>query len=501
MSPAVRAQTVYTPPASTSQPAQGDKRPFIPSIGAELLWTSNVALNEASESDFALTLTPRIFSNYIGPRAQLTGMIALPVVVHARNRSQDEAFPEVNLSGRVELVERLFFVEASANVYTTFFDPFGARPIGLQNIVDNRYTAQSYRVTPYIDGRYGPLLRYSLRNENLWSDLGNAPTSTRSTYVNRWLATIDREPTPFGWGADVSRTDYHFNDQRRTQTFELARARGEWEANPQLALLVSGGYERNEVALSTVENAIYGAGLRWRPTDRTLLDAAWEHRFFGGSYRFLFEHRMPMTTWNVKASRDAKTYVESLGALGTGAVVADVLDVLFASRIPDADARAQFITNYISERGLPTTLGEPIAIYQQNVYLVEDATASIALTGVRNAVLLNVYYRKTEPLPGEDVLPALSTPYNDNTQTGATATWSSQLAPLTAVTLTANANRTKANDPTGGTSDQWSLRLALTHRLSPKTTTFAGARYQDFKSDYTRNYDETAVFVGANHVF
>ena len=48
--------------------------------------------------------------------------------------------------------------------------------------------------------------------------------------------------------------------------------------------MMSGGYEDNRYSVTDYSGAIYGAGLQWKPTERTSLDAKWEHRFFGSSY-------------------------------------------------------------------------------------------------------------------------------------------------------------------------------------------------------------------------
>ena len=103
----------------------------------------------------------------------------------------------------------------------------------------------------------------------MWTLLGDAPINARNIYTNLLKGSIEREPTPVGWGFDISRSAYSFEELNGTQTLELARARGIWQPIPQLRLQLSGGYERNEFPLSRSDGAIYGAGFLWRPTDRT----------------------------------------------------------------------------------------------------------------------------------------------------------------------------------------------------------------------------------------
>jgi uncharacterized protein (PEP-CTERM system associated) len=494
------------PDADTAERSRGDEterqrarpRKLLPGLSTELLWTDNVLPQTGEkQSDFVLTITPRVLLNYNTDRARLNGSVAVPTVLYAETRSRDAVYPEVDLLGQLELLNRFFFVEAAANVRTTFLTPFGARPADLSTIVADRFTTQTYSVSPFIEGRSGAI-SYLLRDDNVWTLFDDAPVRTRDAYTNRLTGTIEREPTPFGWAADFLRTAYEFRDQTRTQSLELARVRGLWQPGPQLRLHVSVGYERNQLAVSKTDGAIYGAGVRWRPSDRTVLDASWEHRFFGGSYDFLFEHRMTRSSFSLSASRKLTSYPEQLATFPPGSFVPGVLERIFASRIPDLDARRDFVDQFIRERGLPLVVSEPIAVNVQQVYLAESARASAGLLGVRNNLLLSVYYYKTSPV-GEEVggLPIDVLARAQTKQIGASASWTSQLSPVTSLSLTGNASRAEARPALTGTSDNWYTELRLTRRLSPRSTAYAGARYESFDSDAGRDYTATSVFVGA----
>ena len=265
---------------------------------------------------------------------------------------------------------------------------------------------------------------------------------------------------------------------------------------------LSGGYERNEFPLSSSDGAIYGAGFLWRPTERTKVDANWEHRFFGASYQFLFDHRTPRMSWNVQASRNITSYPEQLANLPAGNFVPGVLDVIFASRIPDPAARAQFIAQFMQDRGLSLFLSDPVSIFAQQVYLAESASASVGLLGARNSIVFGVHYLKTEPITaaGEGV-PLQISLVNASKQIGAQVTWSYQLASMTSLAVTGSANRADAFPPLSGKSDHYGVNLNLLRTISPRTTAHAGARYQAFKSDFERSRHEAAVFVGATHTF
>src|SRR5688572_2547451 len=406
---------------------------FSASIGTELLWTNNVSLNagDERESDFVLTVTPRVGIDHVTDRTVLRGLFLVPLSLYARTGdANNQALPEVDVFGRAELIDRLLFIDASVNIHQQFFSPFGSQPIGFGNNTDNRYTSQSYQISPYIEGRPTSTIRYLLRDDNLWSDVGSAPGSTGNSYANVLTGLIERDPTPFGWGFDLSRKDYKFEEQSRSQTLSLARLRGIWQADAQLRVHVSGGYEQNRFPLSRSDGAIYGAGIFWRPTERTMLDASYENRFFGPSYQFTFEHRTRNFSWNIQASRNITSYPEQLAALPAGSFVPGILNAIFQASIPDPVERSSFISQYMENRGLPTFLTDPLSIYSQQIYLSEAASTAFGITGVRNSILFNLYYLKTEAIAASGaLLPPQVNAFENNTQVGGSARWAFQVSP------------------------------------------------------------------------
>jgi uncharacterized protein (PEP-CTERM system associated) len=502
----VAAQYSTSAPFPTNAPL-GTHTPLriTPTLSGELTYTNNVDLlpSDQREGDFVLLLTPGVSIEHESPRSVLRGSIALPTALYARTGSDNnEVSPLVNLYGRGEVIENFFFVEAQAYVQQTYLNPFGAQPDNLVNVTDNRYTSASYRVTPFIEGDIGGTVHYILRDDNLWTNLDNSPIGDRRVYTNHLTGSIDRVPAPFGWGADIDRAVHSFPEQERNQTLELARLRAVWRPDAQWQGYVSGGYERNKFPLTESDGAIYGLGFAWRPTDRTSLDVGWEHRFFGGSYRFLFDHRTPRTAWTVRASRNITSYPEQIANVPAGSFLPFVLNAILTSRIPDPAERVRFIQTYITDRGLPLVLTEPLAIYSQQIYLQELASASVGLLGVRNTIVFSIYRSKSEAIAGSGAtLPPVLGGVNNTTQVGGSAVWSYQLTPTATLTVTGSLNTTEANEPFSAKSDERSIRIALTRPISPNTTAFAGARYQALDSDVANSYREAAVFAGFQHLF
>src|SRR5687768_16155478 len=120
--------------SSRSETALGTH--FNASVSGELMWTNNVSLNagDERESDFVFTLTPRVGVDHVTDRTLLRGIFSIPVSLYARTGdANNQALPEIDLFGKVEIVDRFFFVDAAVNVHQQFFNPFGSQPIGLRS--------------------------------------------------------------------------------------------------------------------------------------------------------------------------------------------------------------------------------------------------------------------------------------------------------------------------------------------------------------------------------
>ena len=489
-----------------------------PSIGLQETLTNNVDLQPSSvrRGDLVTEITPSVSVREKGARTNLAGTIAVPILLYARTGSENnQVYPQVNLLGDAELVDRFFYVEGSASVSQQFLTPFGPQPDSLTSVTDNRYTAQVYRFTPYIKGVMRDNIRYELRNDNIWSNLSDTPNQvdgfafdSENSYTNVVTGRIVRDPTPFGWGADYDRSNVRFDDQG-AQLMELGRLLGLYKPDTTLELSVRGGYERNDFPFSQYQGAIYGVGLKWQPSPTTSAQGFWEHRFFGSSYDVSIDYRTPLSVWNVRASRYITSYPEQIASLRAGANVSTLLNDLLSSRIVDPIQREQAVEQIIRNRGLPETLTGPVSLYSQQITLLQGVSASVGLLGARNSVFLTAFHTRNEPIAGsgEPIPPELSG-LNNNTQTGLNLAWTLQLTALARLTTLFNWSRVVPNAPLGNgdesreTTNQGTVQTAVGTLLSPRTSLYAGVRYQVQRSNLPDSgYNEAAAFVGMNYRF
>jgi uncharacterized protein (PEP-CTERM system associated) len=465
--------------------------------------TDNVDLapSGSRRSDVYFQITPILTINKKTAHTSVTGNVSAPILLYARTGEDNNTVrPEVHLKGTAELVPRLFYLDGTAEVSQQYFNPFGARPQNLGSATQNRYTAQSYSVSPYVKGTAGDGIRYELRDNNIWADATNSPTRTTRSYTNDLTGSYVRDPRPFGYGFEYDRSETRFRDQEPLRT-EIARASALWRPEPQWELSAHGGYEDNEYPLASSSGYVYGAGVRWHPTSRTTVDANGEHRFFGASYHLTFDHRTPLSVWTVRASRDITTYPQQLASLGAGTEVSVLLDRLFSSRIADPVERQNAVDQLIRDRGLPAVLGSPLTLYTQSITLQESLQATLGLLGVRNTIFATVYRLRNQPIGGDSSAPVdLLLVQNDNTQNGVNGVWTHKLTPMYTLTTIGDFVHTTPNE-FGGRSNQATLRVIVSAAVSPLTNVYAGARYQRLISDIAADYREAAAFVGIGHIF
>lgn len=490
-------------------PASAQSWRFSSSIGVEETLTNNVNLepDATRRSDLVSQITPGVSVTEQGARTTLSAQVALPVLIHARTGSESSTLePQVSVLGKYEAIPRFFFIEGAVSVSQQYLSPFGPRSDSLANATNNRFTSASYRVTPYVKGAAGNDLTYELRDSVTWTNGYGASNLTNNASTNELTGTIARAPTPVGWAVDIDRTDTRYAQQQQNLVSELARARAIDQIDPQLQLSARGGYEHDDYGLTTFNSAIYGLGASWRPTDRTNVDGFWEHRFFGSSYSFSFSHRMPLSVWSLQASRSTTTFPQQLANLPPGADVPAILNQLFLVRVPDPIQRQTIVNQFILDRGLPSVLSSPVALYTQQITLQESLIGTVGLLGARNSVFFSAYRQHNEPIAGPGIagiagLSDLLLLIQNNTQYGGGVVWSHPLAPLLTLTASLDGSRTVGTGPTQGSTKQATARAMLATSLSPLTSVFAGIRFQVSRSSVAFDYDEAAIFAGLAHQF
>ena len=155
------------------------------------------------------------------------------------------------------------------------------------------------------------------------------------------------------------------------------------------------GYERNEFTATESSGPIYGVGFIWRPSQRTNVVGDWEHRFFGSSYQFSFDHATPLSVWSVQASRSITSYPQQFATVPGGVNIAAFLNNLFVLRVPDAaDARATHRGVHRRPRLAAVDLGSGQPVHGADPCCNNRRAGAMGLIGARNSVFVNLLPRQ-----------------------------------------------------------------------------------------------------------
>jgi uncharacterized protein (PEP-CTERM system associated) len=267
---------------------------------------------------------------------------------------------------------------------------------------------------------------------------------------------------------------------------------------------IRGGYESTSYVLQNKNQAIFGAELSWRPSERTDFFSLVERRFFGTGWQLRFTHRMARVAWNMAWTRDVVSSPQAFITLPPTNNVAALLDAALTTRYPDPTERSRAVADLIAREGIPTSLSTQTSLFAQRLGLTQGANASVVFVGVRNSLAFSGYRTKSEDL-ADSVFSSFIVGSANLKQTGGSVSLSHLLTPATSLTLVGSYVRAQGvGRDQGLNSKQNAVRLQVTHQLAPKSSMFAGARVQRFDSNVpglSTSAHERAGFVGLSHRF
>jgi len=478
-----------------------------PEITLRETYTDNAFIGVGTPtSDWVTQVTPGIRIDGRSPRLTANLNYAPSAVFYARNSEGNDVINNLDAFGRLEAVEKFFFVEAAGRINQTFITPFAPQPGDIAITSPNRLETRTFSVSPYVRHE-GRNLEYELRSANTWT---NSDSDSLGKFrTDRWTGHVGSPVRRFGWTLEFDHTDISYYDaaiNRPEDKARLYRGRLYYQPDPAWRLSASAGSEENNYVLQQMQRTdIYGAAIAWRPSARTSADIEYEKRFFGPSRLVSFNHRTPLSSWTVRYSRNTSTYQEEVLRLPPGNTTA-LLDAAFTARIPDPAQRRAAVEQFQTTSGTPAFLANSLAFYTQRVYLREGVDASVAFVGKRNSISLTAFAAESSDISA-DVLGLLPDPIQlarRIKQHGFGVSAQHSLTPSTSIVASGSRIFSQQEQPTEQESRNDYVNLTLNHSISPRTVAFAGVSVIRFDTDdpaAVRNQDATSAFVGLNHRF
>jgi uncharacterized protein (PEP-CTERM system associated) len=463
----------------------------------------NLAPSGQEKADLIGQITPIINASRAGARLKVDVAYAPTAYVYV-NESQNSTLTHYLLANAsLEAVEKFFFVDARAWASQQFISPFGPQPVDLPGSSTNTTQTWSYGISPYIQGRFGATgITYFARSDNDWSTYSG--TGSGTTYRARGTARIDSAPARVTWGLEYINQTTRFADATQNLDNTTYRARLNWNVDPQFRVFATGGYQTNNYAISESDTSgpLYGGGAEWRPTERTSVNGWYESTVFGPTYLGSFNHRTPLSAWNVSASRNTTTYPQQATTLPPGNTT-ELLDTILLSRFPDPTQRQAEVNRIMTTLGLPPFMLGPQAFFSERVYTLEQITASAALLGVRNLITFTVFASQSTTVSGA-VATGVPDPFQDANaidQQGGSVVWSLRLTPISALSAIAYHVQSESREPSVAKSTTDRFVVTINRKLAARTEGSLGLRYVIFDSNVSPDYTEAAVFATLSHQF
>jgi uncharacterized protein (PEP-CTERM system associated) len=464
---------------------------------ADVSETYNHYTGEAQPNDdFVTSLTAGVTFDGEGARLRVKGTVAATEHLYTGQGQTNSFAPSVNVTGHLEAIEKFFFVDAGAFVTQTYVSPFGPQPGNITTPTNNRYTLETYNVSPYIQGRLGPEVTYSVRDDNAWTtstSYGGSSVTTPTTYWNNFDAQANYSPPGrLDWVLDYNAQYYDPGTPAGTYVLQLARAIGTYRIDPQLDVSARIGYEKDRFPqVTTLGNSpqgpIYGVGAHWRPTDRTDLNGYWEEHYYGSNYSWALTHRLPNVALRANFTRGLTSYPQLALLIPAGVDVAQFLDLAFTTRIPDPVQRQQAIAQFLAQTGLPPTLSSPLNVYAQTLTLQNTATFYAVWVGALNAIGFSLFRVESTAISGQgSPLPPPFQFGSDYTQSGAGVNFSHQLSGranfIANVTYSRTTPHTTDESVSSFNTNNFNATAAVTKQFSPKTSAAVGVSYFIFET-------------------
>jgi uncharacterized protein (PEP-CTERM system associated) len=488
-------------------PAHANLR-ITPEINATFTATDNGGLlpDTIAKSDVIVDVAPRVHMVGLGASYKLDADIGADMLEYANKTAPSRILPSGHASLVTTLADRWLYLDTNLQVEQSVSNPFGVQSdVGSSA---NRITTSRYTVAPFIDHEFTPNLSLYARAERRWvkrSEVTNSSFTAPNAHEDNQSFRLVEHPQPFGYSLeyDGQRTTYQ-GDTVTVLDTRIGRAVGSYALQPDTVLSLVAGRERNEFSLSSHTDSIYGLRFKWTPSERTLVSAEGEHRFFGTGWDVEVTHRSPFVALAMHAVRrpSALSSQQLLGGEGT---TAGLLDAMLTTRYPDPLVRSQLVQQLISQLGLPPQLRGAVEVFSDAPQLEQGLDFTGALRGRVTTFTANVYERRYVLLARpNDPLSTLLTDDAANQQVGLTLTLSRRLDSQTSGTLVAGHSRLHGlGAHSADVTNQSRIGLNLTRQLGPQTSVNAGVRRQVMTTTVVSNstMHESAVFVGLGHRF
>ena len=465
-----------------------------PAISVGETYTDNVTLapKDLAVSDWITQVTPEISITGRGANATFNLKYAPELTYYAESKSGNGVYQKGYADLNAELAGQTLFIDAGANVDQ--YNVFLTGPITAGNIylTGNTDTVATAYVSPYLVHDFSSHAQAEARyTASIWNSDEQPQFNSTANRIDLGLASgpASRDLT---WNLDYRKELIDYDDPLQADLdSDVALAKARQLITSTIGVLGRVGYEYYKYDDFRPESNGWGwaVGVDWTPSRRTTLSALAGERFYGNYYKFDFQHRARLLVFSANYNQEVTANRQGFFLPSTTSTES-YLTGLYSGSIDDPTEVQKQVDAVISEFNIPPSLNSPVNYYSNQLFLQKSGQVSIAMQGIRNVIIANIFVLNRDALVGNVLLPGTFNEENQTRQTGTSLSWNWRMSAKTslnsyiAYTVNRFPGTGRVDDLPGasvGVSKQFQPRLlgTLRYRWQALNSTDAGLDYKE----------------------
>jgi uncharacterized protein (PEP-CTERM system associated) len=416
----------------------------------------------------------------------------LQASIYSGQKDSEEISNSLAASALAEIVPGWFFFDARASVTQQADSAYGLQSAtGSVLANDNRIEVLSISLSPYVKGYLGSAAEYSVRLNaaatNGWKSIAADSTNMGGSVDLRSRSS----GAMFGWSLQASHQVVDFRAGRATQNDRLT-AGLTMQPDPELTLSLRGGQESTDVGgFERRQYDNWGGGIRWTPTDRTLVNLDANRRYFGSGHQVSLEHRFRRLAIRFSSSRDVSGGADG-GSAGQPVTLYQLWFAQFASVEPDPVARELLVRELLRQSNQDPNALVSGGFLASAITLQRRESLALTWAGQRTSFNLQAFSSSSRNIDN----PTGPLDTGDIRQRGYSCTLSYKLTPRSGLNLML-ANQRAINAAGRPGTDLDSVMFSWTTTINAQASASLSARHAEFGS-VTDSYRESAVTASLN---
>ena len=402
----------------------------------------------------------------------------------------------LNAAFSAQVVPGSLYVDGRANITQQPLSAFGDQNVsGSLRPNDNLTEVLNVAISPYVRGSVSDIADYEVRINTAATKGRTSEKANSSTFGSSLSLSSRRSGRILGWSANFSQQRVDFSAGRATNNSRASLA-AHISPDRDLVLSLRGGQEVTDVGGFQRRNFDnWGAGIRWNPTERTLVSLDSDHRYFGPSHQLVLEHRWRRVVFRFSSSRDASTSSDSIG-VGQPTTLYQLYFAQFAAIEPDPVLRDVLVRDLLRSVGLDPGAIVAGGAVTSAIDLQRRDDVSLLFVGKRLSLTLQAFQSNSRILDNPtgqiDIVPV--------EQRGYLANLSHRLTQHTSLNFTASGIRTQSTAKLAG-NDLRAVSIGLASTINRRASGSLSVRFSDSEGSPEATYRETAYTASLNLLF